>query len=525
MKILLSALLIVALSACEDSPQPSETIEDVRQQTPGEHRDKHADPSYVCPMHPQIVRDSEGTCPICGMDLVPVEEEMDDAGSGERKILYYRHPHDATITSDIPRKDEMGMDFIAVYEEGGVSVKISPVVVQNMGVRTAVVERDKLWRRIDTVGYIDFDENQLSHIHLRTDGWIEKLSIKSEGERVNKGEIMFQLYSPTLVNAQQEYVQALSSKSKGLIDASRERLVSLGVSSVQIEQLTKTRKVRQKLNIYAPQDGIIARLNVREGMYVKPATEVMMLADLSTVWLLAEVFESQTEWVKVGAAADVKLSYVPGRLWEGNVEYIYPSLDPKTRTLKVRMRFDNPGEELKPNMFADVTIYGGAKANILVIPSEALIRTGEQDRVILDLGEGRFKPREVKVGMEVGDWSEIIEGLHEGERVVTSGQFLIDSEASLKASIKRMSDASSKVVEDNSRAFGTGVLKQLMPGENRLNMYHDPIPAIGWPSMTMDFDVQGGVSLEGLAEEDPVMFELEKGDDGYVITNIHKHEM
>ena len=529
----LSLMGVLLLSACGGEPESmeaSETMAEVSQQTPQEHAEKHGDPNYVCPMHPQIVRGEPGSCPICGMDLVLVEEDEEEMASTERKILYYRHPHNPTITSDTPQKDEMGMDFVAIYEEGGTSVKISPTVVQNMGVRTAMVERDKLWRRIDTVGYVDFDENQISHIHLRTDGWIEKLAVKSEGERVRKGDALFQLYSPTLVNAQEEYLQALSSRSKHLTRASKERLQSLGVSDNQIKQLAKTRKVEQKLNIYAAQDGIVAKMNVREGMFVKPATEVMMLADLSTVWLLAEVFESQADWVKVGASADVKLSYIPGKSWEGEVEYIYPSLDPKTRTLKVRLRFDNPGEELKPNMFADVTIYGGAKSNILVIPREALIRTGDKERVILDVGNGRFKPRQVTMGMETGDWVEISDGLREGDKVVTSGQFLIDSEASLKASIKRMSDAASRVVpgeamSDKAKPTGMGVLKELMPKQGKLNMAHEPIPEIGWPSMTMDFKLKDGVKMEGLKPEDHVIFELEKGDNGYVISNIHKHEM
>jgi Cu(I)/Ag(I) efflux system membrane fusion protein len=524
-KAIIFMVAALMLSACSnDTPPPTETTADVMKQSAVEHAGKHADPKYVCPMHPQIIRDEPGNCPICGMDLVPVEQE-EMAGSGERKILYYRHPHNPAITSDAPRKDEMGMDFVPIYEEGGTSVKISPAVVQNMGVRTAVVERDKLWRRIDTVGYVDFDENRLSHIHLRIDGWIEKLAVKSEGERVSKSDVLFELYSPTLVNAQEEYLQALASGSQRLASASRERLRLLGVAAAQIDQLEKSRKVQQKLQIFAPQDGIVARLNVREGMFVKPATEVMMLADLSTVWLLAEVFESQSDWVRVGAPAEVKLSYLPGREWQGRVEYVYPSLDPKTRTLKVRLRFDNPDEDLKPNMFADVVIFGGARKDILVIPREALIRTGDQDRVILAMGEGRFKPRKVTAGMESGDWVEIQHGLREGDRVVISGQFLIDSEASLKASIQRMSDASSELVEESTQPGGMGVLKKIMPDEGKLNMVHDPIPEIGWPSMTMDFRVKDGVSLEGLQPEDHVMFELEKTEDGYIISNIHKHRM
>lgn len=520
-------VLLLALSACEKRDaalKPSETVSEVAQQSALDHAAKHVDPTYVCPMHPQIIRDEQGTCPICGMDLVAVEQQG-DAPSGERRLLYYRHPHNPTITSGEPMQDEMGMDYLPVYEDGrGVSVQISPVVRQNMGVRTAKVARDKLWRRIDTVGYVDYDENKLSHLHLRTDGWIETLTVKSEGERVRRGDVLFELYSPTLVNAQEEYLQALAGSSSRLIAASRERLIALGVSEDQIKSLGKTRRAQQMLKIYAPQDGIIASLNVREGMFVKPATEVMMLADLSSVWLLAEVFESQADWVRVGAPADVRLSYLPGREWEGEVEYIYPSLDRKTRTLKVRLRFDNPDEELKPNMFADVTIYGGAKRDTLVIPREALIRTGEQERVILDRGEGGFQPRKVVAGIQVGDWVEIREGLREGDTVVTSGQFLIDSEASLKASILRMSDAASSIAVGTEMVTGTGVLKALLPGEHRVNMYHDPIEAIGWPSMTMDFRIKDGVSLEGLRPEDPVMFQLEKTGDGYVITGIHKHD-
>lgn len=489
-----------------------------------EHAVKHLDPSYVCPMHPQIIRDEPGSCPICGMDLVAVAQDGDQ-GATERKILYYRHPHDPSITSEVPRQDEMGMAFVPIYESGGVDVTIAPGVVQNMGVRTATVERDRLWRRIDTVGYVDFDEGRVSHVHLRTDGWIEQLAVKSEGERVRRGDTLFQLYSPTLVNAQEEYLQALSSNSSRLIEASRDRLRALGVSPDQIARLKTSRRVQQLLHVYAAQDGIVAKLNVREGMYVKPATEVMTLADLSSVWLLADVFEGQADWVRTGAPAEVRLPYLPGRVWEGEVEYIYPSLDAKTRTLKVRLRFDNPDEQLKPNMFADVTIYGGARSDILVVPREALIRTGKQDRVILARGEGRFLPREVTVGMQAGDWVEIMAGLREGDTVVTSGQFLIDSEASLKASILRLSDACSKLEPGDELVMGTGVLRALMPEQHKLNMAHDPIEAIGWPSMVMDFEVRPDVSLEGLAPDDPVMFQLEKGDNGYVIRAIHKHVM
>jgi Cu(I)/Ag(I) efflux system membrane fusion protein len=527
--VITTILLSLILTACGDKQESKTMASGEVHETAIEHAQKHLDPKYICPMHPQIVRDVPGSCPICGMDLVQVEAEEESSTSGERKILYYRHPHNPSITSDKPMQDEMGMDFIPIYDDGGgPAVKISPVVENNMGVRTARVTRDKLWRRIDTVGYVDFDENHISHIHLRTKGWIEKLYVKSEGERVTKGQLLFEVYSPELVNAQEEYVQAINSGHKRLIKASRDRLVALGISEQQISEIRKSKQVSQYVRIYALQDGIIAKLRVRDGMFVTPPFEILTLADLSSVWLLAEVFESQADWVKVGQAAEVRLSYLPGQVWEGEVQYIYPSLNPKTRTLKVRLQFENPEEALKPNMFADVTIYGGAKTDIILIPREALIRTGQEERVIVSEGDGRFRQRKVVAGIESGDWVQIISGLQPGDEVVTSGQFLIDSEASLKASLARMSGGSAAMQESHAdmakQIIGTGVLREIRANENKVNMQHDPIPALGWPEMTMDFKVKPDVSLEGLEAGNMVEFELEAGDDGYVITVIRQRQ-
>ena len=434
------AILIVIFSLVGGWYMAEKTAEteNTVKETALEHAEKHLDPTYVCPMHSQIVRKQPGTCPICGMDLVEVKQQT----KKEKKILYWVAPMDANYRRDEPGKSPMGMDLVPVYDDGGdgVEVKISAAVVNNMGVRTNKVERGPLWRRIETVASVDYDESRLSHIHLRTEGWIEKLAVRSEGERVKKGDRLFNVYSPKLVNAMEEYLQALNSNSRRLVSASKDRLISLGISKKQIRNLEKTKKVPQTVAIYAQQDGVVAALKVREGMFVKPASEIMRLADLSSVWILAEVFENQVAWVELGQDAEVSLSYLPGKQWKGKVEYIYPSLDPKTRTLKVRLQFDNPNEELKPNMYAHVKIYGGVKQNILTIPREALIRTGQEQRVIVDLGEGRFAQQKVTAGMESGDWVEIIKGLKENDVVVVSGQFLIDSEASLKASLMRMQE-------------------------------------------------------------------------------------
>lgn len=375
----------------------------------------------------------------------------------EKEVLYWVAPMDSNYRRDKPGKSPMGMELIPFYagaDEDGSTVSISPTVVQNLGVRTARAELTRLWRGIDTVGYVGYDESKVSHIHLRTEGWIEKLDVQSEGERVKKGDFLFDVYSPKLVNAQEELITALSSVNKGLIRATKERLKALGVSNSQIKQLQKNKKVKQRISIYAPQDGVVSDLPVREGMFVKPSQKVMTLGDLSSIWLLAEVFERQSQWVEVGQEAEVRLSYIPGKLWRGKVEYIYPSLDAKTRTLKVRLRFDNPGERLKPNMYANVKIYGGSKENTIVIPIEGLIRTGREERVIIALGEGKFEARSVRAGIESGNYVEMLEGISEGDRIVTSGQFLIDSEASMRASLNRMSEVNEEDMSD-----------KIMPGE------------------------------------------------------------
>jgi len=366
----------------------------------------------------------------------------------EKEVLYWVAPMDQNYRRDKPGKSPMGMDLIPIYAdtdadaaEGNGVVSIDPQVVQNLGVRTKAAERTRLWRGIDTVGYVDYDESKVSHIHLRTEGWIEKLTVQSEGERVKKGEFLFELYSPKLVNAQEELVTAIASGNKGLIRASKERLSALGVSDSQIKKLQKDKKIQQRISVYAPQDGVVSTLPVREGMFVKPSMKVMSLGDLSSIWILAEVFEKQSAWVKVGQPAEVSLSYQPGKIWQGKVEYIYPDLDPITRTLKVRLRFDNPDEMLKPNMYANIKIFGGPKEDTIVIPIEALIRTGREERVVIALGEGRFEARHVTAGIESGDFVEILQSIEEGDLVVTSGQFLIDSEASMRASLTRMSTA------------------------------------------------------------------------------------
>lgn len=450
-----------------------------------------------------------------------------DAGeqtNDEGEILYWVAPMDPNFRRDQPGKSPMGMDLVPVYaDQAGAAdlVAIDPVVVQNLGVRTAPVERGRLWRMIKTVGYVDYDERHISHVHLRTDGWIDRLYVKSDGEPVGKGQVLFEVYSRDLVNAQDEYLQALRADNDYLARASRERLIALGMSAEQIREVARKGKADQLVRVHAGQDGIVANLRVREGMYVQPKTEVMTLAQLSSVWLLVDVFERQADWVEVGQPAEVRLSYVPGKLWEGEVEFIYPEIDPKTRTLPVRLRFDNPDSLLKPEMYANVRIYAGPKDDVLMIPREALIRTGDSERVIIALGEGRFDAREVVAGMESGDWVEILGGLEEGERVVTSGQFLIDSEASLKASFARMG-AGGDGDQQKEPVMGMGRVKAVLAAQRKLTIAHQPIEALGWPAMTMDFELTDSARLEGIVAGENVHFTLVPGEDErYRIDDIH----
>jgi Cu(I)/Ag(I) efflux system membrane fusion protein len=361
---------------------------------------------------------------------------------GGREVLYWQAPMEPGYRRDEPGKSPMGMDLVPMYAEDVDAVEgvvtIDPAVVGNLGVRIAAAEYGALPRRIETVGYVGFDEDTLQHIHTRVDGWIEKLETKAAGDPVREGQLLFELYSPTLVNAQQEYLASARSGTATLVEASRMRLLALGVTRGEIERLDRERTVSQRVSIRADSDGFVAHLGVREGVYVMPATEIMSIAKLDRVWIQAEVFERQAAWVRTGQRAEVELDYLPGTRWRGTVDYVYPELDPKTRTLRVRLRFSNVDEVLRPGMFARVTLYGTETGPVVHVPRASLIRGGSGDRVVLALGDGRFRSQAVRVGIESGDRIAIESGLSAGDRVVTSAQFLIDSESNIDTALMRM---------------------------------------------------------------------------------------
>ncbi|BBB29035.1 efflux RND transporter periplasmic adaptor subunit [Neptunomonas japonica] len=369
----------------------------------------------------------------------------EQASKASNEPLYWVAPMNPNYQRDKPGKSPMGMDLVPVYKEessgvdaGPGTIKVSPEVVNNLGVRTATSTMATLHFEVRTVGYVGYNEDEIVHVHPRVEGWVEKIFIKAEGEPVEQGDPLYELYSPALVNAQEEYLFALSRGNRALIRGAKTRLHALQVPQRTLDELRTTRKVRQAVTFYSPQSGVVDNFNIREGMFVKPGATLMSIGALDEVWVEAEVFERQASVISTGLPVSLQLDFLPGESREGVVDYVYPVLDPVTRTLKVRMRFDNKDRLLKPNMFAEVVIYKHETDTSLTVPKEAVIRGAESNRVVLALGDGRFKSIEVKTGRSDGKLIEILQGVNAGEEVVTSAQFLLDSESSKTSDFKRM---------------------------------------------------------------------------------------
>ena len=461
-----------------------------------------------------------------------VKSSSDGAGTAnsmtdapkEKKPLYWVAPMDANYRRDKPGKSPMGMDLIPYYEdEGGGSdegpgtIRINPDVVNNLGVRTTKAIKKPLHFEINTVGYVTYDEDKLVHVHSRIEGWIEKLFVNAVGDKVEKGQALYSIYSPSLVNAQEELLLALKRNNKVLINAAKDRLKSLQLPKSAISQLIKTRKVQQNITFYAPQSGFVDKLNIRQGFFVKPAMTLMSIGDISTVWVEAEVFESQIFHIAENLPVTMQTDAVPGKSWNGEINYIYPTLDAKKRTLKVRIEFQNSDEILKPNMFASVQIHHNENQPLLLVPSQAVIRSGKASRVVLALGDGQFKSIEVKTGRRGDDYTEILSGLEEGEEVVTSAQFLLDSESSKTSDFKRMNHEEEKQV---SSATVNGTINSIMKDMRMLNISREAIDKWNRGPATLDFLVDETVGMYDLTKNMYVMFTFEVRDEGFVITSI-----
>jgi len=413
--------LFMLLSACGQPQDQSGDGETVSNQAESalEHAQKHLEPSYVCPMHPEIVRDQPASCPICGMDLVV--KVIGDA-QGDRPV-----------------------------------VTLGAAVVQNMGLRIARIERGTLWKYIKTQGKVAYDDDRIIQVHPRTAGWIENLYVRTDGVRVKRKDDLADYFSPEVLWAQRDYIETLEEgevdsfeqeeddKSEDSFQAFRQRaavdlLRYYKVPSMDVMGIEKSMTPRSIVPIKAPQGGVITEHRVREGMYVTPADAMFTIVDLSEVWVMVDIFEHQIAWLHPGLTAEISTPAYPGRVWKGEVEFVYPEVHPQARTLRARLEFTNTDELLMPNMFVEAVIYGGPKRDVLIVPREALILTGEREMVVKVVGDNRFQPVEVETGMWQGASVEVRSGLDAGDQVVLSGQFLIDSESNLQASFRRLSE-------------------------------------------------------------------------------------
>lgn len=440
------------------------------------------------------------------------------SGADANKPLYWVAPMDDNYRRDKPGKSPMGMDLVPVYAEDASNnseagrIYIAPNVVNNLGVKTAKAEFKPLQTLISTVGYVQYDQDKMRHIHTRVDGWIEQLFVKAAGDPVEQGEPLYSLYSPQLVNAQEEFVIALKRNNKALINAAKQRLQALHLSERFIKQLENSKKVTQTVTFYSPKSGVVAGLKVREGFYVNPQNTLMSIAQIDQVWVEAEVFERDAARLKKGLEVAMQLDSYPGKTWQGTVDYIYPSLAEQTRTLRARLKFDNPKHYLKPNMFAQVSIFPEASSPTMVIPTDALIRTGDQDRVVLAFDNGEFKSVAVTVGQINATEAEILEGIIEQDSVVTSAQFLIDSESSKSSDFTRLD-----LISDYQSAQVTGTINSIDSDTRVMNISRSAIEKWNRPAATMDFIVSKRINLSKFNAGQEVEFTFEVRDELTVV--------
>jgi RND family efflux transporter MFP subunit len=421
---------------------------------------------YQCPMHPSYVSDKPGECPICGMKLLPVG--VTDTRASGRKLLYYRSPMDPNVRSDKPAKDAMGMDFLPVYADevgpapsvaGRATVMLSPEKRQLLGVLSEEIHHGRLTRTIRTLGRVAVDERRLHHVHTKYDGYVDHLYVDFTGKFVEKGEHLLSIYSPELVATQQEYLLAYKSRAQmarsgipsvaqgatDLLEAARQRLLLWDIRSEDIEALERSGKVERTLDLHSDVAGYVVQKLAFHGMRVTPADTLFDIADLSRVWVLADVYESDLQLVRVGMRAELSVPYLPGKGWGGAVTYINPTVEEKTRTVKVRIELQNEGLLLKPDMFADVNLSAELGTG-LAVPESAVVDSGGRKLVFVDRGDGRFEPREVTLGVRVDRDFQVLSGLEDGERVVTSANFLLDSESSLRSALSTMTPSTTPSV-------------------------------------------------------------------------------
>ena len=481
------------------------------------------------------------------------------AAKKERKLLFYRNPMGLPDTSPTPKKDPMGMDYVAVYEGEEDSgnygapvlanqIKISTEKVQKLGVRSEAAQLRSLDKIVRAAGRIEPDERRLYAISPKFEGYVERLHVNVTGQPVAKGQPLFEVYSPELISAQREYAIAAhgvdSLKDAGgtaqsgmqqLAESSLRRLKNWDVSEAQIKALAHSSEARRTLTFSSPVSGIVTEKKAVQGMRFMPGEALYQVADLSAVWVVADVFEQDIGSVQTGTKAKVSINAYPNKVFEGKVSYVYPTLNAATRTVPVRIELANSGGLLKPAMFAQVELPVAAKGKVVTVPVSAVIDSGTRQIVLVQLGEGRFEPREVKLGARSDNHMEVIEGVKDGEQVVVAANFLIDAESNLKAAVGGLGHAahggSKPAAEDSAAtakpAGGTaghraeGKVEDLDAKAGTLNISHGPIASLKWPAMTMEFKAANAALLKDLKPGTSIAFEfVERGQGEWVITTI-----
>ena len=441
----------------------------------------------------------------------------DMAGSDGPDILYWVAPMDANFRQPGPGKSPMGMDLVPVFagqEPSGdpAEVTLSAAEINAIGVRTAIAQTAEISHRVETVGFVGYDDHLTSHIHTRVDGWVEVLNVRAVGDPVREGDVLFEMFSPLIGASSAELVRAIDAGDQRIIEGARGKLRSHGMSDAQIAQIEATREPARNIDVLASQDGVVISLEAADGMFLQPGVRAVSVTDLRAVWLIVDVFERDIARMTDDMRAVARFEHLNGRTFEGVVDYVYPELDPETRTLPVRLRFDNSEGLLRPNMFGNVSLIPNQTRMALTVPTEAIIRTGSAERVILKTGEGTFKPRLITTGLRdnfgEGGRTEVVQGLAPGEEVVASAQFLIDSESALSAGLMRMAPT------DAAPARGTGVLIALNAETRMATIEHGALEALDWPAMTSEFPLRVDIVLDRLVVGQQVAFRAARGADG-----------
>lgn len=468
------------------------------------------------------------------------QDSQQNTGTGseqDNEPLYWVAPMDPNYRRDKPGKSPMGMDLVPVYKEDTAqdapgTITISPEVENNLAVKTASVTFGRLQQEIEVFGSFTYSEEKLSHIHPRIAGWVEKLHVKTTGQEVKKGQVLYELYSPELVNAQEEFLLSLSTGETNLIVAGENRLRSLHIPQSTIDAIRKSKQVRQTIAFIAPHAGIVENLNIREGYYVELGTTLFSIADLSEIWLEAQVPESQASQVMVGNKVSIASEYLASNITSGVIDYIYPTLNISNRTVRARIRMNNQAGELKPNMFATAKIMPEPAAETMLVDATSIIKLGETDRVVIALGHGKFKSVNVETGLSYNGVTQILSGLEEGEDVVISAQFLLDSESSKTSDFMRMSQQdhsghmmhgtnmsmSNNMDESEERAISSATVKGIINSydvdSSIANISRGSIEKWQRGPATMDFVISEAIKnkLPALGTEFTFTFEIHDGE-------------